>query len=71
MLDNVAINQLRAFVAVCDHGSFFGVSIRRWRFHERLERACSCNRFVVGTGYIANKIQNLGALLGMESVRIC
>src|ERR1700761_6303766 len=26
MLDNVTINQLRAFVAVCDHGSFSGAA---------------------------------------------
>src|SRR3978361_659596 len=26
MLDNVTINQLRTFVAVCDHGSFSGAA---------------------------------------------
>jgi DNA-binding transcriptional LysR family regulator len=41
MLDNVTINQLRAFVAVCDHGSFSGAARELRRAQSAISHAIS------------------------------
>ncbi len=39
MLDNVTINQLRAFVAVCDQGSFSGAARKLARAQSAISHA--------------------------------
>src|ERR1700742_643886 len=41
MLDNVTINQLRAFVAVCDQGSFSGAARELMRAQSAISHAIS------------------------------
>ena len=68
MLDNVTINQLRAFVAVCDQGSFSGAARELNRAQSAISHAIKALESAFDVALFERKLEGL-AEIGRASCR--